>query len=102
MEIRGHQPEFRRSERTRGAQPAGHHEAARVQAHRLENHAAAGDRVELSPEAHGVAHPESFGTAPDRLAALRELYQAGTLNTPERLQRAAAAILGQHHGPVGS
>lgn len=69
-------------------------------AERREN--AALDRIDLSESARAAARVDSEGgTPPDRLAALRELYQSGRLNSPDRIERAASAILGKPVDPAG-
>lgn len=57
------------------------------------------DRIELSPHAKILA--EKGSTAPgadeearaERVAELKAAYEAGTLNTPERVERAAEGLL---------
>ncbi|MEO0650271.1 MAG: hypothetical protein AAFZ65_06300 [Planctomycetota bacterium] len=103
MDIRPEQPEFRRADRsrTRGAQPAETRQAesagrgAELRALNARIEGAEADRIDLSEGARAAESLTDAGTSPDRLASLRELYQSGTLNSPERLQAAAARILGQ-------
>lgn len=114
MDIRPEQTEFRRAERARGrdlerargSQPERPDQAeglgrgaelralnARIKNARLEN--AEADRIDLSEGARTAEALSDGGTPPDRLAALRELYQRNELNSPERLQVAAERILGK-------
>lgn len=59
-----------------------------------------GDRLELSAEARRLAEAESGGEArvagsrEERLEALRRAIADGTVNTPERVERAAGELLG--------
>lgn len=121
MDIRPDQPDFRRNERLRerrgeptrsgGSErpqaretdetnpriQAARAKSVRVENARLENAAAdsESDRIDLSEGARAAERLTEGGTPADRLAALRELYQSGKLNSLERLEIAAARILGK-------
>lgn len=118
MDIRNNDPNLRRIHDARdGSHPriAAH----RIKQHRLEEAAGAApearpnapqrrepaglDRLDLSESARAAARfSADGGTSPDRLAALRELYQSGRLNSPERMERAADEILGKRpESPLG-
>ncbi|QDU69995.1 hypothetical protein [Engelhardtia mirabilis] len=118
--IQAHRLKMQEAEGTPVPLPTtGDHQTARIQAHRLKNQALeeAGqartdapaarqvtglDRIDLSESARAAARVvDNAATPPDRLAALRELYQSGRLNSPERLERAAAAILGKSVDQLG-
>lgn len=119
MDIRPDRSDLRRTERTRpagddtrrvrseGERPAVERlekatQEARIQAARTKSARKEGleaDRVDLSEGAREADRLTEGGTAPDRLAALRELYASGRLNTPERIQAAAAKILGKPTPP---
>jgi anti-sigma28 factor (negative regulator of flagellin synthesis) len=57
------------------------------------------DRIELSPEARMLAKEGSFlpgetsEARAERVADLRAAFEAGTLNTPERVESAAEGLL---------